>query len=194
MTSKCAIYLRVSTQEQNTDLQKSELAAYMSARGWTDFIVYEDKSTGTNTQRSEFQRMLRDARARKFKTLLVWKFDRFARSLKDLITHLQELDELGVVFISLKDQIDFSTSTGRLMLHIIGAFSEFEASIIKERVTAGVRAKIAKTGRWGPLRKRDDQTIVALRKNGFSIRQIAKRLGISATSVMRGIQGSPMAL
>lgn len=190
MKLRCGIYLRVSTQEQDTDLQRSELVAYSKARKW-NFVIYEDKATGTNTKRPEFQRMLADARARKIDTLLIWKFDRFARSLKDLITHLHELTELGIAFISLRDQVDLSTSTGRLMLHIIGAFSEFEASIIKERVRAGVRAKIAKSGKWGPARKRDDSTILDLRRKGLSIRQIAKRLGLSSTSVMRAIQGVP---
>lgn len=188
---RCAIYLRVSTQDQDTRLQRNELLDYLETRGWTATAIYEDKATGTNTQRPEFQKMLKEARSRKFDNLLIWKFDRFARSLKDLVTHLQELTELGVTFISLKDQVDLSTSTGILMLHIIGAFSEFEASIIRERVRAGIRAKIAKTGKWGPERSRDDRAILELRKQGMSVRQIAKRLGTSATSVMRAIQGVP---
>ena len=171
-------------------MQRSDLIQYAQARNW-DFDIYEDKATGTNTQRHEFQKMLRDAKARKFDTLLIWKFDRFARSLTDLVVNLQLLTELGITFISLKDQVDLSTSTGRLMLHIIGAFSEFEASIIRERVRAGVKAKIAKTGKWGPSRKRDDRAIMDLRSKGLSVRQIAKRMGISATSVMRAIQGVP---
>lgn len=188
---RCAIYLRVSTQDQDTLLQRTELTEYAQTRGWNELAVYEDKATGTNTQRPEFQRMLKDARSRKFDTLLIWKFDRFARSLKDLIVHLQELTDIGVSLISLKDQVDLGTSAGMLMLHIIGAFGEFEASIIRERVRAGVKAKIARTGKWGPSRKRDDQAVADLRAKGLSVRAIAKRLGISSTSVARALKAVP---
>lgn len=190
MQKRCAIYLRVSTQDQDTGIQRTDLIEFAQTRGW-QVTIYEDKATGTTTQRPEFQKMIKDARSRKFDTLLVWKFDRFARSLKDLVIHLQELTELDVALISLKDQVDLGTSTGRLMLHIIGAFSEFEASIIKERVRAGVKAKIARTGKWGPSRKRDDVAILNLRREGLSVRQIANRMGVSATSVMRAIKGVP---
>src|SRR5580658_198947 len=104
---RCGIYLRVSTQDQDTSMQRSDLIQYGQARNW-DFEIYEDKATGTNTQRHEFQKMLRDAKARKFDTLLIWKFDRFARSLTDLVVNLQLLTELGITFISLKDQVDLS--------------------------------------------------------------------------------------
>lgn len=187
----CAMYMRVSTQDQSTALQLKELQEYAEARGWKVLKSYEDKATGTNTSRPMFQQMLKDAHAKKFDVLLVWKLDRFARSLKDLVNNLQELTELNVALISLKDQIDLTTSTGRLMLHIIGAFSQFEADIIRERVTAGVRARIAKSGKWGPARLRDDTAILKLRASGLSIRQISKRLGISSTSVARSIKGVP---
>jgi DNA invertase Pin-like site-specific DNA recombinase len=188
---RCAIYVRCSTADQSTAMQLADLRVYLSNRGWNASSVYEDIATGTNTNRPKFQQMMKDARGKKFDILLVWKLDRFARSLKDLVTHLQELTELGVAFVSLKDQLDLGTSMGRLMLHIVGAFSEFEASIIKERVTAGVRAKIARTGRWGRHRIRDDQAVHALRKKGLSVREIAKKLGVSPTSVMRSIKGVP---
>ena len=188
---KVVVYLRCSTSEQSTDMQLSELQEYALARGLTVQGIYQDQRTGTNTNRPEFQQMMKDARARKFNLLLIWKLDRFARSLRDLLTHLQELTELGIAFVSLKDQLDLGSSVGRLMLQIVGAFGEFEASIIRERVRAGVRNKIAKTGRWGPPRKRDDHAIRKLRELGLSVREIARRQGISSTSVARSIKGVP---
>lgn len=172
-------------------MQLTELEEEASKRGLIVSKVYEDKATGTNTNRPAFQEMMGDARARKFDLLMVWKLDRFARSLRDLIIHLQELTDLGVTFVSLKDQLDLGSSMGLLMLHILGAFSQFEASIIKERVRSGVRNKIAKTGRWGRRRVRDAQAVQELRQKGLSVREIAKELGISATSVMRSLKGVP---
>jgi DNA invertase Pin-like site-specific DNA recombinase len=188
---KCGLYVRCSTADQNTAMQLLELQEYAKNRGWVIHKIYEDKKTGTNTNRPMFQEMLRDAKAKRFDIVAIWKLDRFARSLKDLVTNLNELTEVGVALFSLKDQIDLTTSTGRLMLHILGAFGQFEADIIKERVTAGVRAKIAKTGKWGPPRKRPDQEILALRRTGLSVRQIAKRVGISPTGVMRALKAVP---
>lgn len=188
---KVVVYLRCSTSEQSTDMQLSELNEYAAARGLTVQKIYQDQRTGTNTNRPAFQQMMKDARSRKFNLLLIWKLDRFARSLRDLLSHLQELTELGITFVSLKDQLDLGSSVGRLMLQIVGAFGEFEASIIRERVRAGVRNKIAKTGKWGPSRKRDDQAIRKLRETGLSVREIARRQGVSSTSVARAIKGVP---
>ena len=188
-TERVAIYARVSTQDQNLNMQLDELTEYVGYRGWEVVRVYEEKATGTNTKRPEFQAMLADARQRKFDVLLVWKLDRFARSMKDLVTHLQELEELGVSFVSLKDNgIDMSTATGKLFTHILSAFAEFEAGIIRERVRSGVRAKIKKTGTWGRQTKRDDSKVQELRSEGLSIRQIAKKLEISSSSVQRSLK------
>lgn len=187
---RVSIYARVSTQDQNLEMQLDELKEFAGYRDWEVVSVYEDKATGTNTKRPEFQAMLEAARQRKFDVLLVWKLDRFARSMKDLVTHLQELDELGVSFVSLKDNgIDMSTATGKLFTHILSAFSEFEASIIRERVRSGVQAKIKKTGQWGRRKVRSDLNIRKLYKEGLSYRKIAKIEKISISSVQRALQG-----
>ena len=107
--------------------------------------------------------MMKAARQRKFDVLVCWKLDRLFRSLKHLVNTLQEFEDLGIKFISLKDNIDLSTSSGRLMTHLIAAFAEFEASLIRERVTAGVRAKIQKTGKWGRISSRPDKQIENLK-------------------------------
>ncbi len=172
-------------------MQRLDLAAYAQARGWAVVKIYEDKATGTNDKRPQLQQLMSDARARKFDILLIWKLDRLFRSMKGMVTAIQEFEDVGVQFISFKDQIDLTTASGRLMVHLISAFAEFEASLIRERVTAGVRAKIAKTGRWGPGRTRDDAVILNLREQGLSVRQIAVRLGLSATSIMRSLKSVP---
>ncbi len=180
---KAASYVRVSTQDQSCDLQKAELTAFAAQRGFELFRTFEDKATGTNGNRAQLKELLTSARAGEFKVLLVWKMDRLFRSLKDLILTLQELQELGISFISLKDNIDLTTSTGRLMMQIVGAFAEFEASVIKERVRAGLRNAKAKGKQLGRPRQRDDEKIHALRAQGLTIRAIAKTLGISKGAV-----------
>ncbi len=193
MTKRVAIYLRVSTLEQSTDLQRTDLMTYVQARDWEVFAVYEDKATGTNSNRAKLKAMLCAARQRKFDVILVWKLDRFARSLKDLVTMLQDLSEIGIEFISLRDNIDLTTSAGRLMMHMIGAFAEFEASLIRERVRAGIAQAKAKGTRLGRPKLRDDKQILSLRDQGQSVRAIANALGISKGQVQRalGVPKSP---
>ena len=180
---RIGVYLRVSTQDQSTELQLKEIKAYLAARGWDDVKIYEDKATGTNANRAMLKALLNDVRERKIDTVIVWKLDRFARSLKDLITMLQELNELGVEFISLKDQLDLSTSAGKLMVHIIGAFAQFEADIIKERVRAGIANAKSKGQKLGRPVQIDASKVIALRSEGWSLGKIAKQLGVSKAGV-----------
>jgi DNA invertase Pin-like site-specific DNA recombinase len=188
-TKRVCVYLRVSTADQNTSIQKQDLEDYVAARGWKITHLYEDKLSGTNTNRPSYQQMMIAARQRQFDILIVWKLDRIFRSLKDCLNGLQEISGLGIDFISLRDNgIDLTTPSGKLLLHLLAAFAEFEASLIKSRVTAGVRAKIAKTGRWGPTKKRNDGLIRALREKGHTVRDIAKRTGVSPASVIRALK------
>lgn len=183
MNKRIGIYLRVSTVDQNTALQSDEVRRFLEARGWTNFTIYEDKRSGTNGNRPAFKAMMKDARERKIDVVVCWKLDRLFRSLKDLIATLQEFSDLGVDFISLKDNIDMTTSVGRLLMHMLGAFGEFEASLIRERVRAGLNAARARGKRLGRPKTIDSERIVSLRAEGLSIRQIAKTLGISKSSV-----------
>lgn len=186
---RVAIYIRVSTLDQDTALQLRELMEYVKARGWEIFQVYEDKITGTHTNRKMFKELEVDARERKFDVLLVWKLDRIFRSLKDCINGLQEFADLGIEFVSLKDTgIDMTTPSGKLLLHILGAFAEFEASIIKMRVKAGLEAAKAKGKRLGRPKLRDDGKIRLLRAQGRSVREIAKELGTSTGAVQRALK------
>lgn len=186
---RVAVYVRVSTQDQSCELQRNELDAYIAARGWTPYKVFEDHGvTGTNAKRPMLQALLRDARERRFDIVLVWKLDRFARSLKDLILMLQELSELGVTFVSLKDQLDLTTSAGRLMFHMLGAFAEFEASLIRERVRAGLRNAKAKGKRLGRPIRVDPQEARRLRQQGHSLREIALALGTTKGAVSKTLK------
>ena len=119
--------------------------------------------------------------------MLAWKLDRLFRSLKDLVITLQDLSELGVDFISLKDNIDMTTSSGRLLTHLLGAFAEFEASLIRERVKAGLAHAKSKGQRLGRPKVRDDTRIEELRAQGLSIQAIADRLGVSKAAVQRAL-------
>lgn len=190
MSNKAVAYCRVSTTDQSTSIQKDDLKAYAKARGWELLKVYEDKLTGTNSNRPDLKKLMADARQRKFDIIVCWKLDRFFRSLRDIVNTLHELEQLGIQFVSFKDNIDLTTSSGRLMVHLIAAFAEFEASLIKERVTAGVRRKISKTGSWGRKSNRDDQKISELKLKGLSNRVIAKRLNISEATVRRSLKSA----
>ncbi len=183
-----ALYLRISTVDQSTELQRRELLAFVESRGWEVHSIYEDKATGTNDKRPQLQALLRDARERKFDVVLCWKLDRFFRSLKGMVVTLQEFEELGVEFVSLKDQLDLTTSAGRLMTHILAAFAEFEAGIIRERVRAGIANARAKGKKLGRPYQIDAAKARALRAEGLSLSEIAKRLGSTKSGVSKTLR------
>jgi DNA invertase Pin-like site-specific DNA recombinase len=130
-----------------------------------------------------------DARQRKFDILLVWKIDRFGRSLKHLVNSLAELESVGVAFVSLRDSLDLSSPAGRLMAQLLGAISEFERSLITERVRAGIRNARNRGRRLGrPRLDVDHIRISRLRASGTSLRGISEQLGISLGSVHRDLR------
>jgi DNA invertase Pin-like site-specific DNA recombinase len=182
-----ALYTRVSTEEQKTDLQLMDLQEYVSRRGYEIFNFYEDVVSGTTKERKALDQLMDDARKRKFDIVLVWKFDRFARSLKMLVDSLALFQELGIDFISFKENIDTTTSMGRLIFHINSAYAEFEREIIKDRVIAGIKAKREKTGTWGRkvLASELQQKIKEMIAAKQSIRTVAKTLSISTRTVRK---------
>lgn len=188
---RCAIYARVSTTDQNSSLQIKELTEFVGNRtNWTIHKVYEDKRTGTTGNRPQLKALLRAARQREIDVIICWKLDRWFRSLKEIVVTLQELNELGVEFVSLKDNLDLTTSTGKLMMHIIAAFAEWEVSILRERVRSGLMAAKSRgviLGRPQVVTDEIAAQVVALRKQGLSIREIERRLNkvISKTSIER---------
>src|SRR6266478_10027467 len=184
---RAAIYARVSTANNGQDptLQTSELREYCGHRGWSVAGEYVDIGiSGSKEKRPELDRLIVDARRRRFDKILVWKLDRFGRSLRHLVNSLAELETLGVDFVSLRDNLDLSTPSGRLMFQIIGAMAEFERALIQERVKAGMRNAKAKGRRLGrPRADVDAAQIARLRASGASWPKIAAEMGVSVGTV-----------
>jgi putative DNA-invertase from lambdoid prophage Rac len=135
--------------------------------------------------------LMDDVRKRKVDIVLVWRLDRFGRSLKHLVVSLDELKTIGVGFVSFKESIDLTTPTGRLMLHLLGAFAEFEKEIIRERVKAGVahaKAKGKRLGRCPLIDTRLLRTVADMRGRGLSIRQISAEIKVSKSLVHKSLQ------
>lgn len=183
-TKRCGIYIRCSTGFQNTDLQRAELLAYLEKRGWELHKIYDDVAfSGTSDKRPALQEMLRDCRSRKIDVVLIWKLDRLFRSLSHLLIVLQEWKELGIELISLKDSLDMSSSAGKLLLHLIGCFAEFEADLIKARVNAGLENARKKGIRLGRPPQLDHAKVLELRKQGLTMRKIGEEFGVSAAAI-----------
>jgi len=189
---RVALYVRVSTEDQNTDMQLDELKEYVIRRNWGIYQIYEDKISGGSKNRPQLDKLMEGARKRKFDMVLVWKFDRFARSIKMLIDSLELFKDLNIDFISYRENIDTTTSMGRLIFHINSAYAEFEREIIRERVKAGVKAKRQKLSKmgdssWGrkSLEQDKQDRIREMLKNGISVRKVAKELKMSTRTVWK---------
>lgn len=181
---RVTIYARVSTKEQNIDMQIVDLRAYAEARGLQIVMEYIDYASGSKNDRESYVKLFNDVRKRKTDCVLVWKFDRFARSTKELINALEEFSSLGVDFISFKENIDTSTPAGKILFTMISAFAEFERSIIRERVIAGMERAKAK-GKVLGRPKIPPFTIRAtleLKGKGMGYKAICKKLGISKSA------------
>jgi DNA invertase Pin-like site-specific DNA recombinase len=188
---RVALYARVSTLNgQHPEMQLSELREYGARRGWQIIAEYVDEGvSGSRERRPQLDRLMADAHRRKFDAVLVWKIDRFGRSLRHLVNALADLDAYGVAFVSLRDNLDLSTPSGRLMFQVIGAMSEFEKALIQERVRAGLRNAVARGVRLGrPKRKVDAAEIARLRASGASWREVAERMGIGVGTAVRALQ------
>lgn len=186
--NKVALYARVSTNNgsQDTEVQLSELRRYCRQRGWVVSKEYMDHMSGVNDKRPGFQEMMADARQRRFDTVLVWKFDRFARSTSALITALEEFRKLGVDFISYSEQIDTSTPMGKAMFTMISAVAEFERSLIAERVSAGLaRAKERGVRLGRPRVGFDVNRAMTLKAQGRSWSELAASLKVSSSTIRR---------
>jgi DNA invertase Pin-like site-specific DNA recombinase len=162
-------------------------------RGWHVVEGYVDQGvSGSRESRPALTRLMTDACRRKFDAILVWKIDRFGRSLKHLVNALAELSALGVAFVSLRDNLDLSTPSGRLMFQIIGAMAEFERALIQERVRAGIRNAKTKGIRVGRPRVIVDALRIAdLRAQGRSWSQIQTELGVSKGTAQRVFAAFP---
>jgi DNA invertase Pin-like site-specific DNA recombinase len=182
---RTAIYARVSTLDQDPAMQLRELRAYAQHRGLPIAAEFIDQVSGATRERPQLDRLWQAVRARKVDTILVWKFDRFARSTKQLIDALEEFRHVGVDFISITEQIDTSSPMGKAMFTVISAIAEFERSLISERVRAGI-AKARATGKRHGRPKVDAriiQEIRRLRREGQSLHYIARTLNVSHQTV-----------
>jgi len=189
---RVGIYARVSTLiGQSPEMQLAELREYAARRGWEIYGEYVDSGvSGSKESRPELNRLMSDVHLRRFDVVLCWKVDRFGRSLKHLVNALADLDSYGVAFVSLRDNLDLSTPSGRLMFQIIGAMAEFERSLIQERVRAGLRnAKLKGKTLGRPTRIISLDEMSRLRKEGASLREIAKIVGVSYVTVRTRLLG-----
>jgi DNA invertase Pin-like site-specific DNA recombinase len=185
---RVAIYARVSKSDQNPESQLHELREFANRRKFKLHEEYVDTVTGVVERRpaqTEYNRLLKDAHQRRFDCVLVWKFDRFARSLRSLLDALKTFDALGIHFISATQQIDTTTPMGRLFFGIVGCFAEFERELIVERTRAGLANAKRKGINPGPKR---DISIEArarrMHERGLSLRAIAKTLKRSASGIL----------
>src|SRR5216683_325530 len=166
-----AIYARVSTHNgQNPEMQLAELREYCARRGWEIVGEYVDAGvSGARERRPELDRMLITCKRRQVDAVVVYRYDRFARSLRQLVNALCEFNELGVQFISLHEGVDTSTPNGRLVFGIFASIAEFERELIRERVRSGIAAARAKGTQLGRPRVAVDVVrITALRSQGLS--------------------------
>jgi len=194
---RVALYARVSTLNgQHPEMQLSELREYAARRGWKIVGEYVDEGvSGSKESRPQLNRLMADARRRRLDAVLCWKIDRFGRSLKHLVNALADLDAYGVAFISLKDNLDLSTPSGRLMFQIIGAMAEFERALCQERVRAGLKNARANGKTLGrPRAMVDAAQIASLRASGASWQRIADQMGIGVGTACRALQTLPKTL
>jgi len=183
-------YTRVSTLDQDCENQAHELREYCARRDWTITAEFSDSGfSGARDSRPALDKMIRAARRREFDVILIWKLDRLARSLKNLVNLLAEFESLNVALVSLTDSLDLSTPQGRLMFQIIGAMSEFERSLIRERIMAGLRLAKLRGAKFGrPRITVDVAQIQALRDSGASWRKVAAETGLSRQTCLRALQ------
>ena len=181
---RCAIYARVSTSEQTCDNQLIELRRYVEARGWTGTEFVDSGVSGAKDKRPALDALLKDAKRRRFDVLVVWRLDRLGRNLKHLVTLLEDVQAVGISFVSLGEGIDCTTAAGRLQLHVLAALAEFERARIAERVRAGlarVRASGKRLGRPAANLAIDD----VVRTGHLSVRDAARALRVSRSVVHR---------
>ena len=181
---RAAIYARVSTLDQEPENQLAELRRYVAARGWTAVEFVDRGVSGSRDHRPALDAVLTDIKRRQFDVLVCWRLDRLGRSLKHLVTLLDELQALGVAFVSLQEGIDATTPAGKLQMHILAAIAEFERARIAERVRAGL-ARAKKQGKKLGRPKKVIPEAVLAPVRGLTVREAARRLGVSPSTAYR---------
>ena len=180
---KAAIYARVSTFDQDPENQLQELRRYVEARGWAGTEFVDRGISGAKDRRPALDDLMTAAKRRRIDVVVVWRLDRFGRNLRHLVTAIEELNSAGVSFVSLGENIDTTSPTGRLLLGVMGAFAEFERERIRERVMAGLQRARTQGKRLGRPRSRPTTVEVP----GGSVRSAAKAWGVSKTTAAKWI-------
>ena len=187
---RAAIYIRVSTAEQETEMQEVELLEYCQRRGWESILYRDHGQSGAKQDRPALNALLSDLRKRKVDVILVWSLDRLARSLKQLLSISEECRSLGVDLVSLRQSIDTTLPAGRLTFQILGAVAEFERELLRERVKAGM-AQARRAGKrigrpalrhFGPT---ELERIRSMRTQGASVRKLAKYFATTQWMISR---------
>jgi DNA invertase Pin-like site-specific DNA recombinase len=183
---RVAIYIRISTGDQNADLQRNELTEYAAFRKWEIVEIYSDTMSGAKDRRPALDKLMADARRGKFDVVAVWRFDRFARSTSHLLRALEEFQSLSIDFVSLQESIDTSTPTGKMVFTVLAAVGELERCTIRERVIAGQKAAKRRGVRFGrPLVEVNTDRVLQLRKQGLSWRAVAEATGVPKDTLIR---------
>ncbi len=181
---RVAVYARVSTLDQNPDLQLRELHEYARRRDWkiTEFV--DHGISGTEARRPRLAAMNEALFRHDFDVVLVWKFDRLFRSVQHIVEFFGKVRQLHVDFVSITEQLDTATPQGRLIFHVLASIAEFEREMIRERVLAGLRAAKARGAKLGrPKKKIDVARVLEDRRLGRSLNEIAREFGVSKTTI-----------
>jgi len=189
---RAAIYARVSTTEQSPELQLRDLRQYAEARGLSVTEYVDTGFSGAKQNRPALDRLMDDSRKRRVDCILVWRFDRFARSTKHLLLALEEFRSLGVQFISFQENIDTTSPLGQALFTIVSAVAQLERDLIRERVRAGLRNARAKGKKFGrPRAAVDPVAVAALRSEGRSWSEVCRSLNVSKGTAQRAFYGLP---
>ena len=195
-TMNVALYARISTNNhgQDTDVQLGELREYCERRKWQIVGEYTDSGiSGSKEKRPQLDKLMADARRRKFDAVIVYRYDRFARSLRHLVNALDEFNALGIQFASLHEGVDTSTPNGRLIFGIFASIAEFERELIRDRVRSGIRNARAKGKHLGrPRVMVDTAQIALLRSQGASWATICTATGLTAGTARRALAKNPL--
>jgi len=190
MGLKAAIYARVSTRQQNPDHQLQKARDLIKSRGWEKVAEYIEYAS-TKTRRPQKEMLMKAAIRRDFDIVVVWSLDRLSRSLPELVRDVEHFRTTGVQLVSIKEAIDTSTQTGRMLLYLIGILAEFERALISERVKSGIEAARVRGVRLGRPPKVNPQLItemLRMRKQGATLRSIAQQFNMHPATVCRALK------
>ena len=189
---KVAAYARVSTGKQDLEVQLEEIRQFIARRGWTLVATYSDVASGAREDRTDFRRLLADAAKGKFGIVIVQRFDRAARSVKQLVEALEHLRRCRVAFVSIKEDIETATPAGELIFHVMAAIGQFERALIGDRIRSGLdRARALGKAVGRPRTQISSEQVLALRAQGLSYRAAARHLHISPALAHRLAQDTP---